>query len=114
MMTHTKLHTLADAGQSVWLDYIQRSLITSGGLQAYIDKVLRGVTSNPFLFEEAIADSHDYYEQIQSLALQEKSAQEIYEELTIEDASIAADVLSHVFDETDGADGFFNLEEKPN
>ncbi len=113
MMTHTKLHTLADAGQSVWLDYIQRSLITSGGLQAYIDKGLRGVTSNPSLFEEAIADSHDYDEQIQSLALQEKSAQEIYEELTVEDARIAADVLRPVFDETDGADGFFSLEVNP-
>jgi len=113
MMTRTKLHALADAGQSVWLDYIQRSLITSGGLQAYIDKGLRGITSNPSLFEEAIADSHDYDEQIQSLALQEKSAQEIYEELTVEDARMAADVLRPVFDQTDGADGFFSLEVNP-
>ena len=113
MMTKTKLHALADAGQSVWLDYIRRSLITSGGLQAYIDKGLRGITSNPSLFEEAIADSHDYDEQIQSLALQEKSAQEIYEELTVEDARMAADVLRPVFDDTDGADGFFSLEVNP-
>lgn len=112
-MTKTKLHALADAGQSVWLDYIQRSLITSGGLQAYIDKGLRGITSNPSLFEEAIADSHDYDEQIQSLAIHEKSAQEIYEELTVEDARMAADVLRPVFDETDGADGFFSLEVNP-
>lgn len=112
-MTHTKLHTLAEAGQSVWLDYIQRSLITSGGLQTYIDKGLRGITSNPSLFEEAIADSHDYDEQIQKLALQEKSAREIYEELTVEDARMAADVLRPVFDETDGVDGFFSLEVNP-
>ena len=112
-MTHTKLHELADAGQSVWLDYIQRSLITSGGLQAYVDKGLRGVTSNPSLFEEAIADSHDYDEQIQQLALQEKTAQEIYEELTVEDARLAADVLRPVFEETDGTDGFFSLEVNP-
>lgn len=112
-MTKTKLHTLADVGQSAWLDYIQRSLITSGGLQSYIEKGLRGITSNPSLFEEAIVDSHDYDEQIQQLALQEKSAQEIYEELTVEDARMAADVLRPVFDETEGVDGFFSLEVNP-
>jgi transaldolase len=112
-MTHTKLHALAEVGQSVWLDYIQRALITSGGLQTYIDKGLRGITSNPSLFEEAIADSHDYDEQIQKLAAQEKSAQEIYEELTVEDARMAADVLRPVFNETDGLDGFFSLEVNP-
>jgi transaldolase len=113
MMTHTKLHALADVGQSVWLDFIQRSLITSGGLQTYINKGLRGVTSNPSLFEEAIADSHDYDEQIQKLALQENSAREIYEELTVQDARMAADVLRPVFDETGGNDGFFSLEVNP-
>jgi transaldolase len=113
IMTHTKLHALAEVGQSVWLDYVQRSLITSGGLQAYIDKGLRGVTSNPTLFEEAIADSHDYDEQIHELAVREKSAQEIYEELIVEDARMAAAVLWPVFDETDGVDGFFSLEVNP-
>src|SRR5690242_5724961 len=112
-MTRTKLHVLAEIGQSVWLDYIHRSMVTSGGLQAYIDKGLRGITSNPSLFKDAIADSHDYDEQIQKLALQEKSAQEIYEELTVEDARMAADVLRPVFDETDGGDGFFSLEVNP-
>jgi transaldolase len=112
-MSHTKLHALAEVGQSVWLDYIQRSLITSGGLQTYIDKGLRGITSNPSLFEDAIADSHDYDEQIQRLAMQEKSPQEIYEELTVEDARMAADVLRPVFNETDGLDGFFSLEVNP-
>jgi transaldolase len=113
VMTQTKLRALADVGQSVWLDYIQRSLITSGGLQSYIDKGLRGITSNPALFEDAIADHHDYDEQIQQLALQEKSAQEIYEELTVEDARMAADVLRPVFEETDGVDGYFSLEVNP-
>ena len=112
-MSHTKLHALAEVGQSAWLDYIQRSLITSGGLQGYIDKGLRGITSNPALFEEAIADTHDYDEQIQKLAMQQKSAQEIYEELTVEDARMAADVLRPVFDETGGGDGFFSLEVNP-
>jgi len=112
-MNRTKLHTLADVGQSVWLDYIQRSFITSGGLQTYVNKGLRGVTSNPSLFEKAIADSSDYDEQIQQLALLGKSAEEIYEELTVEDARMAADILRPVFDETDGNDGFFSLEVSP-
>jgi len=112
-MTRTKLHTLADVGQSVWLDYIQRSLITSGGLQTYIDKGLRGITSNPSLFEKAIADSNEYDDQIQKLAVLGKSAEEIYEELTVEDARMAADVLRPVFDETDGNDGYFSLEVSP-
>lgn len=112
-MTRTKLHTLADVGQSIWLDYVHRSLIKSGGLQTYVSKGLRGVTSNPSLFEKAIADSNEYDEQIQKLAMQGKSAEEIYEELTVEDARMAADVLRSVFDETDGTDGFFSLEVNP-
>src|ERR1044071_4987877 len=110
-MTHTKLHDLADIGQSVWLDYVKRSLITSGELQDYIDKGLTGITSNPSLFEEAIAKGDEYDEQIQKL--KESSAQEIYEELTVEDARMAADVLRPVFDATHGGDGFFSLEVNP-
>ena len=112
-MNHTKLFTLLNVGQSVWLDYIRRSLITSGGLQAYVDKGLRGVTSNPSLFEKAIAETNEYNDQIQSLGLEGKSAQEIYEELTIEDVRMGADVLRPVFDETDGQDGFISLEVNP-
>jgi transaldolase len=109
----TKLRTLADVGQSVWLDYTQRSFVASGGLQSYIDKGLRGVTSNPSLFEKAIADTSDYDEDIQKLALLGKSAEEIYEELTVEDTRMAADVLRPVFDVTDGNDGYFSLEVNP-
>jgi len=112
-MTSTKLHTLAEAGQSVWLDYIDRLLSTSGGLADYVSRGLRGVTSNPTIFQKAIADSHDYDEQIQELALEGRSAQEIYEALTVEDSRTAADVLRPVFDETDGTDGFFSLEVNP-
>jgi transaldolase len=112
-MTSTKLHTLAEVGQSVWLDFIDRPLITSGGLVAYVARGLRGVTSNPAIFQKAITDSHEYDEQIQELALEGKSAQEIYEALTVEDSRTAADVLRPVFDETDGTDGFFSLEVNP-
>src|SRR6185295_15370086 len=112
-MTRTKLHELADLGQSVWLDYIHRTLINSGGLRDYIDKGLRGVTSNPTLFADAIAESDVYDDQIQKLALEGKSPQEIYEELAVEDSRMAADVLRPVFDETEGIDGFFSLEVNP-
>jgi transaldolase len=112
-MTRTKLHELAELGQSVWLDYIHRSLINSGGLRTYVDEGLRGVTSNPTIFEKAIADSEVYDDQIHQLTLDDKSVQEIYEELTIEDSRMAADVLRPVYDETDGADGFFSLEVDP-
>lgn len=112
-MTRTKLHTLADVGQSVWLDYTQRSFVTSGALQTYISKGLRGITSNPSLFERAIVDSNEYDGDIQRLGLLGRSAEEIYEELTVEDARIAADALRPVFDETDGNDGYFSLEVNP-
>ena len=112
-MTKTKLWQLADLGQSIWLDYIQRSLIQSGGLADYVQKGLCGVTSNPAIFEKAIAESQDYNEPIQNLALQGKSATEIYEELATEDARNAADILRPVFDRTKGADGYFSLEDNP-
>jgi transaldolase len=85
----------------------------SGGLQTYISKGLRGITSNPSLFEKAIADTDEYDEQIQNLGMGGKSAAEIYEELTVEDARMAADILHPVFDETNGRDGYFSLEVNP-
>src|SRR5512134_3472770 len=78
-MARTKLHTLADVGQSVWLDYTRRSFVTGGGLQAYINKGLRGITSNPSIFEKAIAETNEYDEDIQKLGLPGKSAEEIHE-----------------------------------
>src|ERR1051325_2179780 len=86
LMTKTKLNQLADLGQSVWLDYMHRSLINSGELQAYVDKGLRGITSNPTIFEKAIAESDIYDDQIHKLAVEGRSPQEIYEKLTVEDS----------------------------
>lgn len=113
LMTQTKLHELAELGQSIWLDYIHRSLINSDGLRAYVDKGLRGVTSNPAIFADAIAKSDVYDDQIQKLTLDGKSPEEIYEELAIEDSRMAADVLRPAFDETKGNDGYFSLEVNP-
>lgn len=112
-MTYTKLNTLAEVGQSVWLDHIDRPLITSGGLTTYVYRGLRGVTSNPAIFQKAITESNEYDAQIQLLALAGKSAEEIYEGLAIEDSRMAADALRPVFEETNGEDGFFSLEVNP-
>jgi|SRR5688572_10274408 len=112
-MSRTKLHTLAEVGQSVWLDYIDRELITTGGLTTYVYRGLRGVTSNPAIFQKAIGEGNEYDIQIQQLALAGKSAEEIYEGLVVEDSRMAADVLRPVFDESEGTDGFFSLEVNP-
>ena len=112
-MVGTKLHELIELGQSVWLDFIQRSLILSGDLLDYVEQGLSGVTSNPAIFEKAISHSSEYDDQMEQLAEQGKSAQEIYEALTVEDARLAADVLRPVFDRSKGSDGFFSLEVEP-
>jgi len=112
-MTKTKLHTLAEVGQSVWLDYIDRTLITSGGLTTYVFRGLRGITSNPTIFQKAISEGSEYDVQIQRMALSGKSAEEIYEGLAIEDSRMAADILHPVFEATAGGDGFFSLEVNP-
>ena len=112
-MTKTKLHELSRLGQSIWLDFIDRSLINSGELARYVQQGLRGMTSNPAIFEKAIAGSGAYDDQIQKLALEGKSAQEIYETLAIDDIRRAADILHPVFEETHGADGYVSLEVNP-
>ncbi len=112
-MEGTKIEKLAELGQSVWLDFIQRSLIQSGDLLDYVEKGLRGVTSNPAIFEKAISTGSEYDSQLEELAREGRSPQEIYEALTVEDARQAADVLLPVFEATNGQDGFFSLEVEP-
>ncbi|MFQ5859629.1 MAG: bifunctional transaldolase/phosoglucose isomerase, partial [Anaerolineae bacterium] len=125
----TKLHELADLGQAVWLDYIRRSFITSGELQELIDKGVRGVTSNPSIFEKAIAGSTDYDEDLHRLVdegkpvlspalnevegVAEGSVDEIYEALVLEDIWRAADLLLPVYEQTGGDDGYVSLEVSP-
>jgi len=110
----TKLHDLyTQEGQSVWIDYIRRQFIMDGGLQAAVDEGVRGVTSNPAIFEKAIARSDDYDAQIQELLAEDKSVEEIYEALAIKDIQMAADVLRPVYDESDGVDGYVSLEVSP-
>jgi len=112
-MERTKIHELNALGQSVWLDFIQRSLLRSGDLLDYMEQGLSGITSNPAIFQKAIAESTDYDDQMEELAEKGKSPPEIYEALTLEDARLAADELRAVFDRSKGTDGFFSLEVEP-
>ncbi|HVH86596.1 MAG TPA: bifunctional transaldolase/phosoglucose isomerase [Terriglobales bacterium] len=105
---------LASYGQSVWLDYIRRSLITSGELQRHIDEDgLAGVTSNPAIFEKAIAGSNDYAEKLSRLNSSNLDAKGIYEEIAIGDIQDAADILKLVYTATKGRDGYVSLEVSP-
>jgi transaldolase/glucose-6-phosphate isomerase len=110
------LKQLAEQGQSIWLDYIRRSLLTEGGLRRLVEEDgVRGVTSNPTIFEKAIAGSTDYDEAWRAL-LSENPAIDVgklYEKLAIEDIQAAADVLRPVFDATGGDDGYVSLEVSP-
>ena len=109
----TKLHELAELGQSIWLDYISRSLIASGELQKLVDQGLRGVTSNPSIFEKAIAGSADYDEDLNRLVRDGRSVAEIYEDLAMADIRSAADILRPVYEKSGGADGYLSLEVNP-
>jgi transaldolase / glucose-6-phosphate isomerase len=109
-----RLAALTAAGTSVWLDQIRRSLIECGELARLIrEDSLRGVTSNPAIFEKAILGSTDYDEQVAELAGEGHDARRIYEEIAIKDVQLAADVLRPVWDEARGADGFVSLEVEP-
>ena len=101
-------------GQSFWLDNISRELIYSGRLRKLIEEDrLKGMTSNPAIFEKAIAGSTDYDDDIERLAGQDRTAMEIYEALAISDIRLAADHLAAVYDATDGGDGYVSLEVSP-
>src|SRR5205807_141320 len=97
-----RLAALTTAGTSVWLDQIRRSLIEGGELQRLIDEYsLRGVTSNPAIFEKAILGSADYDDELRSMAEQGMGPREIYEAIAIGDVQLAADVLRPRYDELD-------------
>ncbi|HNY65317.1 MAG TPA: bifunctional transaldolase/phosoglucose isomerase [Deltaproteobacteria bacterium] len=109
----SKLHTLAQAGQAIWFDYIRRSLITSGEMQALIDQGVRGVTSNPTIFEKAIAGSSDYDEDIKALVKKGTPIEGIYENLALWDIARTADLFRPVYEETRALDGYVSIEVSP-
>jgi transaldolase/glucose-6-phosphate isomerase len=109
------LKQLEACGQAPWLDYLKRSLLTSGELQTMIERDgLKGMTSNPSIFEKAIAESDEYTEAIKKFqASGDHSINEIYEHLAVADIQAAADGLKPVFDKTKGRDGYISLECSP-
>ena len=105
---------LAHYGQSIWQDFISRRVIHTGSLRRRIEEEgLRGVTSNPAIFNEAIGGSPDYDVDIRELARQGKSTAQIYEALTVRDVGDAADLFRPLYDASDGRHGFVSLEVNP-
>ncbi|MDR3568381.1 MAG: transaldolase [Syntrophobacteraceae bacterium] len=114
MTNENPLLKLRSLGQSVWLDYIHRHLIDSGGLQRMVaEDGLGGITSNPNIFDEAIEGSDVYDDAIRALAREGKSAGQIFEAIATEDVGRAADILKPVFDKLRGRDGFVSIEVNP-
>jgi len=112
--TDNPLKLLQKFGQSIWLDYIRRNLITSGELHRLIaEDGLRGMTSNPAIFEKAIAGSTDYLDILERLRSQGRSAGEIYETIAIRDIQDAADLLLPVYKSSNRRDGYVSLEVSP-
>ncbi len=111
-MTNSVLETQR-LGQSIWYDNIRRGLITSGELQNLIEVGVTGVTSNPTIFEKAIAGSTDYDDSLIELAHARKSTTETFEALAIEDIRAAADLLRPIYERTNGVDGYISLEVSP-
>jgi transaldolase len=110
------LQELVKQGQSVWLDYISRELIRGGELKRLVqDDGIRGVTSNPTIFEKAITGSADYDDALRAMLAQnpQLEVEKLYEPLAIADIQMAADILRPVYEETDAADGYVSFEVSP-
>jgi transaldolase len=109
------IERLAELGQSIWFDNISRGMLKSGELAALVQKGLRGVTSNPTIFDKAISGSTDYDDQMRSLLKQspKMGTGELIEALMVKDIQAAADVLMPVYNRTNGGDGYVSIEVSP-
>ena len=107
------LQQLHSYGQSPWIDDLHRKLVTDGGLQRLIDDGVRGLTTNPAIFEKAIAHSSEYDDAIRDLVQQGDSTPEVYRTLTVEDVQHAADLFRPLYDQSGGEDGFVSYEVSP-
>ena len=113
-MSNNPLLDLQAFGQSIWIDFISRGMISGGELQRMIEEDgVSGVTSNPSIFEKAIRESNDYEKALQAFGSSGKSPDEIYQSLTVEDIKNVADLLRPTYERTDGGDGFVSLEVSP-
>ena len=113
-MDRNPIKILESLGQSIWLDYIRRDLITSGQLQRLIDEDgLLGMTSNPSIFEKAIAESNLYDADIQGISIATKDVNAIYEAISQQDIQNAADLFRPLYEKSNGGDGYVSLEVNP-
>lgn len=110
-MSANPLVAIQGCGQSIWMDYIKRSLIESGELEQLVEGGIMGMTSNPTIFAQAIGDTEEYDEAIADLL--DLEVDEIYEALAIEDIRNAADIMRPVYERTNGEDGYISLEVAP-
>ncbi len=109
----TRIHELAEYGQSIWLDYIHRYAMEDGTIADRLASGVQGVTSNPSIFEKAIAGSQDYDKDIQRLSARGLGVENIYESLVVDDIRRAADMLQPAYEQTAGKDGYISLEVSP-
>ncbi len=107
------LQQLHDYGQSPWIDFISRELLTSGQLKELIEQGIVGETSNPTIFQQAIGTGDDYDEELRQLAQAGKSVSEIYDSLVLGDIRTAATILRPIYDQTKSRDGYVSIEEPP-
>ena len=110
----SRTHIITQAGQSLWLDNIQRRELTDGTLKRMINEDgISGITSNPSIFMNAVSKSNDYDSQIQQLLTEGKSTAEIYEAITVEDITAAGQLMLPIFEASGQADGFVSIELNP-
>ena len=109
----TRMNEAAAIGQAIWLDFIRRSFLDSGELGDLVAKGLRGVTSNPSIFQKAITASTDYDAAVERLVGEGRSVNDIYEALAIQDIRRACDIMQPVYVSSDGLDGYVSLEVNP-
>jgi len=113
-METNRVKQIHSFGQSIWLDFIDREIMSTGKLKKLIDEDgIRGVTSNPAIFEKAITSSSDYDADIRSLSDSDKTNEEIFFGLAVKDIQQATDLFKGVYDESKGEDGYVSLEVSP-
>lgn len=108
-----RIRQIAALGQSVWIDYISRDLLRSGKLDRLVEAGVTGLTSNPTIFQKAIAGGSDYDAEIRELVRAGRSTADTYESIAVHDIAEAADKLRPVYNETHGRDGFVSIEVSP-
>jgi transaldolase len=114
-MAESRLHELAELGQSVWIDSLSREWLKTGELKRLMEEdAVTGVTSNPTIFQKAMAEGDWYNDQLRNVIAQEDDVKEIFLQLAMSDIAEACDLMLPVWDEGDGKDGYVSMEVDPN